>query len=326
MIPAISAATTGSGGLDYRWVAVGDGGMLFTCDDTTGTTWTSRTSSFGSTPINGVASNGINLYVAVGDAGKLATSPDGITWTQRTSSFGTSNVNCVAYGNGVWIAGGGAGKIATSTDGTTWTQRTSGTASIFYRAAYGNGVWVLGANSGNMISSTTPTSTWTARTSTITNAIDFLTYAPFASIWAAGHDSGTTGALASSTDATTWTARTSSATLTTGVKFNADSSNSIIVVTTAGNATGAVQVMTTTDGITYTNRTVPTGTGNNTRAVAADNVGRWIMLVDGASGTWDTNYSSNGTTWTQGGNIPSSAGLGTFAQGICHSAGTYSSR
>ena len=326
MIPAVSAATGGGAGLGYRWVGVGDGGQLWTCDDATATTWTQRTSSFGGTSINGVASNGINLYVAVGDSGKLATSPDGVTWTQQTSSFGTSNISGIAYGNGVWIASGQTGKLATSTDGTTWTQRTTGTTDYLYRCAYGNGVYAAGGANGRLISTTTPTSTWTSRTSTITGNITFLTYAPFASIWVAGCDTGTTGALASSPDATTWTARTSSVNLTSG-GFNSDSSNTIICVTTGGNATGAVQLISTTDGISYTNRTLATGTGNNSRAVAADNSGTFICLADNATaGYWGTNYSTNGTTWTAGTVVPSTSGLGTFARAICHSAGTYSSR
>ena len=37
------------------------------------------------------------LWVATGDSGKLATSPDGVTWTQQTSSFGTTIIYAVAH-------------------------------------------------------------------------------------------------------------------------------------------------------------------------------------------------------------------------------------
>ena len=36
-------------------------------------------------------------WVAAGQSGKLATSPDGVTWTQRTSGFGTSIIQAVAH-------------------------------------------------------------------------------------------------------------------------------------------------------------------------------------------------------------------------------------
>ena len=71
------------------------------------------TSSFGTSAIKGIA-YGNGLFVAVGDSGKIATSPDGITWTQGTSSFDTSNINGIAYANSLFVAGGANGKIATS--------------------------------------------------------------------------------------------------------------------------------------------------------------------------------------------------------------------
>ena len=72
-----------------------------------------RTSSFGTNNIQCVA-YGNGLFVAVGNSGKLATSPDGITWTQGTSSFGTNAISGIGYGNGLFVAGGDKGMIATS--------------------------------------------------------------------------------------------------------------------------------------------------------------------------------------------------------------------
>ena len=46
-------------------------------------------SSFGATNINALAF-GDSLYVAAGNAGKIATASEGITWTQRASSFGST--------------------------------------------------------------------------------------------------------------------------------------------------------------------------------------------------------------------------------------------
>ena len=75
---------------------------------------------------------GSGLWVAAGDSGLLATSPDGTTWTQQTSSFGTT-IRAVAHDGTQWVAVGLSGKLATSPDGVTWTQRTSsfGTTAIY---------------------------------------------------------------------------------------------------------------------------------------------------------------------------------------------------
>ena len=56
---------------DGLYVAVGGSGKL--TNSTDGTTWTARTSGFGTTAIRGVG-YGDALYVAVGDSGKLTTS------------------------------------------------------------------------------------------------------------------------------------------------------------------------------------------------------------------------------------------------------------
>ena len=68
---------------------------------------------------------GAGLWVAAGQSGKLATSPDGTTWTQQTSSFGASYIRAVAHDGTQWVAAGASGLLATSPDGTTWTQQTS---------------------------------------------------------------------------------------------------------------------------------------------------------------------------------------------------------
>jgi len=112
--------------------------------------WTQRTSSFGTNAINGVT-YGNGLYVAVGDSGQLATSPDGINWTQRTSSFGTTAIYGVTYGNDLFVAVGASGQLATSPDGINWTQRTSSFgATNIYGVTYGNDLFVAVGVSGKL--------------------------------------------------------------------------------------------------------------------------------------------------------------------------------
>jgi hypothetical protein len=70
-----------------------------------------------------------DVFVAVGDAGALISSPDGVTWTTRTSGVGGS-LNDVAWGPGVdgvgtYVVVGNAGVILTSTNGLDWLSGSS---------------------------------------------------------------------------------------------------------------------------------------------------------------------------------------------------------
>jgi len=299
------------GKLPYLWVAGGFNGGLSTGSSTTFAdgTWTSRTSSFGTDPIYGVASNGTSLYVAVGDNGKLATSPDAITWTQRTSSFGTSTIKHVAYGGGYWVAVGQTAKVAYSTDGINWTQKTTGIGSGFVnRVAWGNGLWVIGNSNGELWTATDPTGTWTSRTSTLTQ-ISFIHYAPSQSVWVACGDTGTTGALASSSDGLTWTARNSTFNISSGTGLFA--SNSSVIAHYGSDGSLSVDIQTSTNGTSWTNRTPGTTSdliyGPN---CASDDSGLLVL---------NAQTSTNGTSWTTKNGPPDFICL-------CHSSGTPSIR
>ena len=324
IIAARGGVAAGASEFAYRWVAVGNGGELRTCDDTTGTTWTLRTSSFGTTTINSVASNGTSLYVAVGNAGKLATSPDGINWTQRTSSFGASDIYGVAYGSdGYWVAAGASGKIATSTDGITWTQQTSGTGLRLNEVAFGNNLYIVTiyGSGGNVLTATDPTSTWTNYTTTISGIPLGPHYDPTIGSWVIGRDSGTTGALAYSSNGTSWTARTSTISaqlnpfITSYYEQITVSNGSVIVGATVTNWNTnpwTIDFESSTNGTSWTNRT-PADTSDNISCAASDNLGN--MMIGGTS----AQVSSDGITWSLGGAMGG-------ALGLCHSSGTPSIR
>lgn len=318
MIPAVSAATEGgAAGLPYQWVVVGDSGQLSTSTSTTTASWTSRTSSFGATTIWGVASNGISLYVAVGESGKLATSADGITWTQQTSSFGATAIRAVAYGNGNWVATGDNGTVATSSNGTTWTQRTTGISASFNvtSVAYGNGLWVIMNTNGDMYTATDPTSTWTSRTSTLSNGgIHAVHYFKGQSIWIAGIEAGTTGALASSTDGLTWTARNSTLSPVLG-NMGIASNNTVAVISVLTSLVPTVNdFQSSANGTTWTDRT-PAITNIVVVNGASDDAGL-LCFVGTTSQT-----STDGVTWTSRAATSVSA-----PRQICHSSGEPSIR
>jgi hypothetical protein len=252
--------------------------------------WTQRTSSFGTSDIYGVT-YGNNMFVAVGQIGKLATSADGITWNQRTSSFGTIGIQDVAYGNNMFVAAGGGGKLATSTNGTTWTQRTSsfGTTLIL-GVAYGNNMFVAVGYNGKLATSTDGI-TWTQRTSSFGDTrIRGVAYGNnmFVAV-------GESGKLATSTNGTTWTQRTSS--FGTSDIYSVAYGNNMFVA-----AGGGGKLATSTNGTTWTQRTSSFGTtfirgvayGNN-MFVAVGESGKLATSADGI--TWNQRTSSFDTTY-----------------------------
>jgi len=116
--------TTAINGVAYggsKYVAVGDYGKIAYSTDR-GITWTQVTNSpFGTTAIRNVAWNNgsegyAGLFVAVGNGGNAATSPDGITWTAVTDgSFGYNDIYDIAFDYGMkptGVAVGSSGKIA----------------------------------------------------------------------------------------------------------------------------------------------------------------------------------------------------------------------
>lgn len=259
-------------------------------------TWTSRTSSFGATSINGVH-NGGQYWTAVGGSGKLATASDPTgTWTQRTSSFGATNIYSLHFNKEIWVSVGNTGKLATATDPTgTWTQRTSGHGTdIILGVTYGSdGYWVTCGGASKIATATDPTGTWTSRANPFTS---YVYKADFdGTTWCAV---GGVGQMATATDPTgTWTSRTSS--------FGSDwigwihYANGIWVA-----VGGSGKLATATDPTgTWTQRTNPIGSGDTITEVDFDGTywrasarsGKVIRATD-PTGTWileTTNFGSN---------------------------------
>jgi len=273
-----TARTSGFGTTTIRGVTYGDGlyvavGLSGTMTTSTdGITWTVRTSGFGTTTILGVT-YGDGLYVAVGSSGKLTTSTNGTTWTTRTSGFGTTSIRSVTYGDGLYVAVGSSGKLTTSTDGTTWTTRTSGFGTTtILGVGYGDGLYVAVGDSGKLTTSTDGT-TWTTRTSGFgTTNIWGVTYGD--GLYVAVGD---LGKLTTSTDGTTWTARTSGFGTTTirGVGYG---DGLYVAVGDSGKLT------TSPDGTTWTSRT----SGFGTTTIRGVGYGDGLYVAVGESGTLTT--------------------------------------
>jgi hypothetical protein len=84
------------------------------------TTWHVRESGVTAT-FEGVT-YGAGVFVAVGDAGTIVTSPDGVNWATEVSSV-TTTLEDVLYANGIFVAVGRGPVLLTSTDGHAWKKQ-----------------------------------------------------------------------------------------------------------------------------------------------------------------------------------------------------------
>jgi hypothetical protein len=280
-----------------QWVTVHDSGGMFVSREAQPKRFDQITSSFGSTAINCVATDGAGTWVAVGGSGKIASSTDGINWTQRTSQFSTTAISFVAYGGGTWVAVGGSGKVSTSTDGSTWTAVTTATSgwSTSYNighVAYGNGYWVGINSNGTLRSTTNPSGAWTSRTVPLGTGQHYADYHPAigSGIWTLGTETGTSsGSLGSSTDAQTWTARSAATSSTADTQFGA-TSNSTTIMAASKDASSYV-LQKSTNGTSWTAVTEP-NTANYPAIALRGNGSDLVFVYWGADPILGWNFAS----------------------------------
>jgi len=99
-------------------------------------TWTQRYTN-NTKHLNDVAAGANGLFVAVGNAGTILTSPDGIDWTERDSKTNLG-LHSVIWGDGMFVAGGDSGVIVTSGDGVDWVVRKSGESESIHSIVLGD--------------------------------------------------------------------------------------------------------------------------------------------------------------------------------------------
>lgn len=229
----------------------------------------------------------------------------GGTWTQRTGPATPTAGNWwgVAYGAGVYVMvgnGNSLGQIAYSSDGITWTRATSGVPSTnvaLYAVTYANSRFVVVGN--GVCYTSTDGIAWTSRT-IAAGAYQYITYHNSLFITSNGGGSTSTNVM-TSPDGITWTSRTMPATVIwSGLATNGTTAVAVsggYKTTTTGLGTAGTQGASSTDGTTWTSRTMPSSQawsgvayGNGTFvAVALNPTGLGQMV-------WAT--STNGTTWT----------------------------
>jgi hypothetical protein len=196
------------------WVAVGNGTMNSIATSPNGIIWTGLGNSiFTGSGNAGVAWNGFNLWVAVGEGtNTIATSPNGTAWTGLGNTILNQGAG-VAYGSNLWIAvgGGGGNKIVTSSNGTIWTPSSSGN-SLFTLACLdvawnGSNLWVAVGNGTNTIATSINGTDWIPSTNgnSIFSIGHGVTWNTSLQLWIAV--GGGTNTVATSTNGTDWIPR-----------------------------------------------------------------------------------------------------------------------
>lgn len=206
---AINAATSSRlNAISYfgTFKIVGDGGVVLASTD--GTTWSAQNSAT-TQNLYAIASNNLNLNVAVGAGGTIITSPDGVTWSLATHSATSSDLLAVSYSGyntGTWVAVGAGGAMVQSSDGMNWHAVVSGVSTDLYGVAAGLSNAVAAAykfvavGAGGTLLSSADGVNWSAQQLPAALNLNAVTYAnQFVTVGAGGH-------IFTSTDGVNWSA------------------------------------------------------------------------------------------------------------------------
>ena len=269
---------------DGSFYAAGTNGALQTTTDFS--TWVTRTSQFGTTTINKIATSGAS-YMAVGDAGTIRSSTDGITWTTVISPT-TNRLNSVAYsgvGRGYYVVGDNNTFLYTPNDGATWRQvgvSESQTETVMTKVRYLNNKYFILSNYG-AITTSTDAITWVVSTQNL-DGLELQDMAYGNSTYVI---CGNWARIWTSSDGETWTKRTT-------VWSTTETINAITYGASKFIATGnAGKISTSTDGITWTTALTPIDASASVVAVAYYND---LFIIGNTGGTIAT--STDGITWT----------------------------
>ena len=244
-------------------------------------TWTSRDT----TPYFRRIIFAKDIFVVIGDSGRIKTSSDGITWTTRTSNTNKNLFNIV-FVNNLFVVVGSEGAILTSPDGITWTSQTSGINDTLRGIAYGFNTFVaVGySNTSAVILTSTDGISWTSRTTSETNALYNIAYGNnmFLAV-------GNNGVILSSLDGITWTSQSSGESMTllkvtSGdnifIVLGASAQNNVILISQDGIEWNATNIVSTQiNGISFAGDFFIAG-GNNAVIIKSYNINKVNLISD----------------------------------------------
>jgi microcystin-dependent protein len=236
-----------------------------------------------------------NRFFAFAPAsGASYTSTDAVTWTQMTIPVFTSAVPLTGIYNttlGLYVIGGASAALMTSPDGLNWSSRVSNMTNNINGIAF-NGSIMVAAGGNTTATANIATSpdgvTWTARANTIANYRSAIVWSPVLNLFVT---TGYAGINATSPDGVTWTALNST-------QSGLGAQNGVAAIATpAGVITSSnVSWSNTTDGATFTQRSVTTFRGGNTLLRNTDTGDIWFVGPGSSSLTGISKSIDNGNS------------------------------
>lgn len=266
-----------------------------------------NTPATGANSLRDFAWNG-STWVAVGDAGTVMTSPDGQTWTSQTAAE-ANNWRGVCWNGTLFVAvsSGGVNRVMTSPDGVTWTARAASAASSWQSVVWASALslHVAVASGGATQVMTSPDGiTWTSRVAAAVKQWAGVAWSPALGLFAAyAQDTASSNLAMTSPDGITWTQRTTTANY---FASGASSGSSVIAwsaeiglfaVPVRNIGAGTRKIATSSDGITWTEQTVPTDSRAFGGICAAATPSMFIVVRQG--NPHDVLTSLDGVTWTE---------------------------
>ncbi len=131
-----------------KYIAVGEGGAIYTSDDSS--QWTKQTINTNNNLNDIIYAN--NKFVIVGSNGTILISNNGENWTERNSGT-TSSLNAIIFEQNLFVAVGDNGVILTSSDTGIWTQKTPVTTENLHDIVYAKAKYIAVGNNGTILSS-----------------------------------------------------------------------------------------------------------------------------------------------------------------------------
>ena len=204
--------------------------------------------------------------------------------TVPTGLPASSNPTLV-YFNNQWLFGNNNGVMRSSVDGVTWNNYASPTTGIIRGFASSGSVLVMASSFGVYTSSTGLEGSWTLRNSTDVQNIAFG-----GGRWIAGRGSGGGFITATTADITNWTVSTPAVGIFTGQSI--DYGNGVWI------ATSSSTYFTSTDSVTWVQRTLPEG--NITSSLRFGAGFFHVVTSSGSNASAPRFYykSSDGINWT----------------------------
>jgi hypothetical protein len=249
----------------------------------------------------------ISLFVGVGDAGLVLTSPTGAVWTVQTAAAANSWRGVAFNGTTlVAVSNNGVNRVMTSTDGIAWASQSASDASSWTSVTWSAGlslfVAVASAGAGNRVMTSPDGVTWTGQAAASAQAWVGVTASPTLLVAVSSTNTGTQPVM-TSTDGVTWTLRTTNGASNNGAVGATPCGSSVVVYssdlglfafTARLQGVAVTFVYHSPDGVTWTRADFPTNRSWNALAWAGL-AERFLCVAAGEM----MGMSVDGATWTE---------------------------